>query len=113
MPIGVGSPPMLARIFGVRNRAVMATTSAFPTLVICRCLEAFFDFSPRYVEDCMWNYVVYYSSIIEYVFDTRTESPAVARTSDVGRVRCRRESRGRLAPPIVGGGLFLSTVRCR
>ena len=85
VPIGVGFPPMLARIFGVRNRAVMATTSAFPILVICRSLEAFFDFSPRYVEDSQWNYVVYYSSIIEYVFDTRTGSPAVARTSDVVR----------------------------
>ena len=50
-----------------------------------RALEALFDFSPHSVEHSLSNYSIYYSSPIEFVFDSATKCPAKATREDVFR----------------------------
>ena len=83
VPFAVTLPIYLIRFFNVRNRAVLISTAATPTLVTFRCLEALYAFSPHSVEDSLWNYCIYYSSVIEFVFDEKTRSPAKASRTDV------------------------------
>mmetsp|Transcript_10710 Transcript_10710/g.23235 ORF Transcript_10710/g.23235 Transcript_10710/m.23235 type:complete len:755 (-) Transcript_10710:141-2405(-) len=83
LPFAVTFPMYLIRAFEVRNRAVVITTAATPTLVTFRCLEALHGFSPHSVEESLWNYCIYYSSVIEFVFDEKTRSPAKASRTDV------------------------------
>lgn len=83
LPLVVTLPIYLIRAFSVRNRAVMLALAATPTLVTFRCLEALHGFSPHSVEESVQNYCVYYSLVIEFVFDERTKSPAKASGADV------------------------------
>ena len=83
LPFAVILPFYLISFFDVRNRAVLVSTAATPTLVTFRCLEALYGFSPHSVEDSLFNYCMYYSSVIEFVFDKNTRSPAIATMGDV------------------------------
>ena len=76
-------PFYLIRTFDVRNRAVLVSTAATPTLVTFRCLEALYGFSPHSVEESLRNYCLYYSSVIEFVFDANTIAPAKATRTDI------------------------------
>lgn len=83
LPVAVTFPLGLIRFFNVHNKAVLISAAATPTLVTFRCIEAAFGFSPHSVEDSLWNYCIYYSSVIEFVFDKKTRSPAKATRADV------------------------------
>ncbi|KAL7544477.1 hypothetical protein ACHAWF_007860 [Thalassiosira exigua] len=85
LPFAVSFPIFLTRTFNLSNRAVRVATAATPTLVTFRCLEALHGSSPHSVEGSVWNYCLYYSSVIEFVFDERTGSPAKASWADVWR----------------------------
>eukprot|EP00578_Thalassiosira_sp_NH16_P019514 CAMPEP_0181086972 /NCGR_PEP_ID=MMETSP1071-20121207/6030_1 /TAXON_ID=35127 /ORGANISM="Thalassiosira sp., Strain NH16" /LENGTH=586 /DNA_ID=CAMNT_0023168841 /DNA_START=17 /DNA_END=1774 /DNA_ORIENTATION=+ len=83
LPFAITLPFYLIRFFNVRNRAVLLSTAATPTFVTFRCLEALYGFSPHSVEESLWNYCMYCSSVIEFVFDEKTKSPARASGNDV------------------------------
>ena len=83
VPFALAFPFYMIPFLDVQNRAVLVTFTATPTLVGFRCLEALYGFSPHSVEDSLWNYCIYYSSVIELVFDEKTRMPAPATRADV------------------------------
>jgi len=83
IPFSVTFPIYLIRFFNIRNRAILVATAATPTLITFRSIEALCGFSPHSVEDSLSNYCLYYSSVIEFVFDSKTRRPAKATRQDV------------------------------
>mmetsp|Transcript_5815 Transcript_5815/g.11388 ORF Transcript_5815/g.11388 Transcript_5815/m.11388 type:complete len:424 (+) Transcript_5815:32-1303(+) len=83
VPFAVAFPFYAIPYFDVQNRAVLVAVAATPTLIGFRCLEALYGFSPPAVEDSLWHYCIYYSSVIEFVFDDKTRLPAVASKGEV------------------------------
>lgn len=85
IPFSVALPFYLIKEFHVCNRAVLVACAMTPTLLPFRALEALFGFSPDSVEHSLSNYSIYYSSPIEFVFDSATKSPTRAAREDVIR----------------------------
>ncbi|KAL7472334.1 hypothetical protein ACHAXS_012670 [Conticribra weissflogii] len=83
VPFAIAFPFYAIPYFDVQNRAVLVSVAATPTLIGFRCLEALYGFSPPAVEDTLWHYCIYYSSVIEFVFDEKTRLPAVASKGEV------------------------------
>ena len=90
IPFSLTFPIYLIQFFNIRNRAILVSTAATPTLITFRSIEALCGFSPHSVEDSLSNYCLYYSSVIEFVFDSKTRRPARATRQDVikGQVIC-------------------------
>lgn len=83
IPSSLAFPASLITFFNIRNRAILVATAATPTLITFRSVEALCGFSPHSVEDSLSNYCLYYSSVIEFVFDSKTRRPARANRQDV------------------------------
>lgn len=83
IPFSLTFPVYLLQFFNIRNRAILVSTAATPTLITFRSIEALCGFSPHSVEDSLSNYCLYYSSVIEFVFDSKTRRPARASRQDV------------------------------
>jgi len=83
IPFSLTFPVYLIQFFNIRNRAILVSTAATPTLITFRSIEALCGFSPHSVEDSLSNYCLYYSSVIEFVFDNKTRRPARASRQDV------------------------------
>jgi hypothetical protein len=89
MPFVVAMPFYLIQALDLRNTCFMVAVASTPVLLTFRCLEAMHGFSPPAVEARITNYMLYYGSVIEFVFDGRTNH-AVRSTTAEALTKARR-----------------------
>lgn len=89
IPFVVAMPFYLIQALDLRNACFMVAVASTPVLLTFRCLEAMYGFSPPAVEAQITNYMLYYGSVIEFVFDGKTNH-AVKSTTGQALVKARR-----------------------
>jgi len=82
IPFVVWMPYYLIRALDLRNMCLMISVATTPILVVFRCMEAMYGYSPPAVESKLLYYMVYYSSVIELEFDPKTTHPIQASHND-------------------------------
>ena len=65
-------PYTLIDYLGVTNRVLRMSLTTLPCNVTFRCIEAMHGTSPACVEDSLMNYLIYYSSVVDFVWDQKT-----------------------------------------
>ena len=89
IPFVVAMPFYFIRALDLRNTCFMIAVASTPVLLTFRCLEAMYGFSPPAVEAQITNYMLYYGSVIEFVFDGKTNH-AVKSTKGEALIKARR-----------------------
>lgn len=74
VPLSLGLPFFLLNLLDVQSKIIRLAASNLMTCVFFRCIEAMYDTSPSVVETSMTNYMAYYSTIVSFVWDTKTQS---------------------------------------
>jgi len=75
IPFVIAMPIHFISWLDLRNTCFMICVASTPVLLTFRCLEAMYGFSPPAVEARVTNYMLYYGSVIEFVFDAKTNHP--------------------------------------
>lgn len=65
-------PYPLIDYLGVTNRVLRTSLTILPSNVTFRCIEAMHGTSPICVEDSLTNYLIYYSSVVDFMWDKKT-----------------------------------------
>ena len=65
-------PYTLIDYLGVTNRVLRMSLTTLPCNVTFRCIEAMHGTSPVCVEDSLMNYLIYYSSVVDFVWDQKS-----------------------------------------
>jgi hypothetical protein len=74
IPASVFIPFQLLEALELQNRVVNLSLSTVMTVIFFRCIEAMYGTSPPCVELSLSNYVGYYSAIVPFVWDPKTQS---------------------------------------
>lgn len=82
IPFVVAMPFYLIQELDLRNACFMVAVASTPVLLTFRCLEAMYGFSPPAVEAQITNYMLYYGSVIEFVFDGKTNHAVKSTTGE-------------------------------
>lgn len=81
VPISLYLPFYLLEAFQLQNRVVNLAMSTVMTCLFFRVIEAMYGTSPPYVTKSLSNYVGYYSSVVPFVWDPKTEARAKISTT--------------------------------
>lgn len=73
VPASLYIPFHLLEALELQNRVVNLSMSTVMSVVFFRCIEAMYGTSPPFVENSLSNYVAYYSAIVPYVWDPKTQ----------------------------------------
>lgn len=65
-------PYPLIDYLGVTNRVLRMSLTVLPSNVTFRCIEAMHGTSPICVENSLTNYLIYYSSVVDFMWDKKT-----------------------------------------
>lgn len=83
-PICLTYPFWIMNTLGLRNQLLRFSICAIlPVTNIFHCIEAMFGYSPHSVETSFRNYVLYYISAVEIVFDEKTNKVVKASWPDI------------------------------
>lgn len=82
IPFVMVMPNMFVGYLELKNACFMVCVASTPILLVFRCLEAMHGFSPAAVESQVTNYMIYYGSVIEFVFDDKTRHPVQSTTRE-------------------------------
>lgn len=84
IPIACWIPFQLLQWLNVQNCVLKMSFATLPSIVVFRCIEAMFDTSLNTaVEASLTNYVTYYSSLVNAVWDTKTNKRVQVTASEV------------------------------
>ena len=72
IPSVVQLPHPLINYLGLTNRALRMSLTTLPCNVTFRCIEAMHGTSPVCVEDSLTNYLIYYSSVVDFMWDEKS-----------------------------------------
>lgn len=89
IPFVIAMPFYMISALDLRNTCFMICVASTPVLLTFRCLEAMYGFSPPAVEAQVTNYMLYYGSVIEFIFDGETKHP-VKSTAKEALVKAKR-----------------------
>lgn len=89
IPFVIAMPYYLIKTIDLRNTCFMVCVASTPVLLTFRALEAMYGFSPPAVEAQVTNYMLYYGSVIEFVFDAQTKH-AIKSTTNEALVKAKR-----------------------
>jgi hypothetical protein len=83
-------PFYLINFLDLRNTAFKVASAAGPTLLVFRTLEAMYGTVPTFANQSMGNFVLYYTSTVQYEFDLKTDKLVPALRSHLVRkaIRC-------------------------
>jgi len=75
-PLLVFIPFRIIEALDLRNITFMlCAAGATPSLLLFRCLEAMHGTLPSFANQSLWNFILYYASTLQFVFDPKTEKP--------------------------------------
>ena len=72
IPLAMLLPYEILEYFHIANRTLKMSVCTVANVVVFRCIEAMHGTSPDCVETSMGHYMTYYSSLPEFVWDTKT-----------------------------------------
>jgi len=97
-------PFYVIRAFDIRNKVVKFMFTTNPAMLMFRCMEAMYDFSPPVVESSFSNYALYCATPYEPVYDPKTNGPVPTTLTDtLSYLRLFFKAN-------VVSGIFLSTI---
>jgi hypothetical protein len=73
VPIAIYLPFFFLEFLDLRNKVIALSASTLMTVICFRCIEAMYNTSPDVVETSIENYIAYYSSIVPFVWDSKTK----------------------------------------
>ena len=83
LPTLIYAPFFLIQTLDLQNRMLMMSASSCPVLLVFKTFEAIAGTSPKYVENSIQSYIVYYASFIEYEMDAEKRHPKKPNAKEV------------------------------
>lgn len=89
IPSVLSMPYPVLEYFLIQNKTLKLSMGTMPLIVSFRCIEAMFDTSPHSVEENLWNYVTYYTSLSHFEWDPKTKTRRRCTAADFGAILWR------------------------
>jgi hypothetical protein len=83
IPLACWIPFPLLAYLQVQNKVLKMSFTTLPSIAAFRCVEAMHNTSPKAVEASLANYVHYYSSLVNHVWNSNTNTRVRATTREV------------------------------
>ena len=74
IPLATLLPYYMIEFLDIRCLILKLAPAQLFTVVFFRCIEAMYETSPPVVEESEFNYVIYYTSTIHFIWDPKTKS---------------------------------------
>uniref|UniRef100_A0A7S4QSP9 Wax synthase domain-containing protein n=1 Tax=Ditylum brightwellii TaxID=49249 RepID=A0A7S4QSP9_9STRA len=83
LPIMLQSPFWFVNVLDIRSKAMRLLLLSLPLTGTLRLLEAFFGFTPQEASSSLQNYMVYFTTLVDVEFDSKTQKPIYATSQDL------------------------------
>jgi hypothetical protein len=83
IPLACWIPFPLLKYLQVQNKVLKMSFATLPSIAAFRCVEAMHNTSLKAVEASLANYVLYYSSLVNHVWDPNTNTRVRATTREI------------------------------
>ena len=75
IPLAAGIPFWFVEYLDIYNRFTNLPAATIFTCIFFKCIECMYDCTqPKYIEDSVTNYILYYSSISPFIWDDKTKT---------------------------------------